>query len=80
MVWCDYVVTDATDQEAVTLVEPYYFSNNEKDDIDPPTDIGDLKLSEISMTFHECNETEKIDPVLTIPLFENLEKQNQKGN
>ena len=53
MVWCDYVVTDATDQEAVTLVEPYYFSNNEKDDIDPPTDIGDLKLSEISMTFHE---------------------------
>ena len=31
MVWCDYVVTDATDQEAVTLVQPDYFSDNEKD-------------------------------------------------
>ena len=60
--------TDATDHEAVTLVEPDYFSDNEDDALDPPTDTPDLNLSETPTNFHECVETERLDPVLTNPL------------
>ena len=60
--------TDATDKEAVTVVQNDNFSDNESEDIDLPTETQDLNLSEIKTSFNECNETDNLDPVLTNPL------------